>query len=313
MTILLVLSVFLTSFLLLLSVTLFRAKKEAADAEAEKIREPVTIKGLLKNGNQKLKLLIVKKKKPSKKKDKLEQQLSVAGVPIKPEEFIVFQVFAILIAGGLMHLLTSQLLLMAAGGMVGYLMPKMWLKAKQKKRMKQFNEGLPGMITSITGSLRAGFSFPQSLQMVAEESYSPIREEVQLVLKSMQYGTTLEDALVEWKDRMPSEDLDLLVEAILIQRQVGGNLAYLLDKLVETTRERSKIEGQVKTLTAQGRLSGIIISLLPVGLGVLIYMMNPEYMGTLFIHPIGQGMLVAAVIGGVIGFFLVRKITTIEV
>jgi tight adherence protein B len=307
----LLIGMFITCFLILLSLSLFIHPKNK-DEKLQK-KETLTIKGVLKSGNQKLKLLLIKKKKSSKKKDRLEQNLSAAGIPMKAEEFVVFQWLALCISGGLFFLFTHQLLFLLLGAGLGYITPTFWLKRKQNKRIQQFNIGLPGMITSIIGSLRAGFSLLQSLQMVAEESYSPIKEEVQFVLKSMQYGTSLEDALIDWKNRMPSKDLEMLVEAILIQRQVGGNLAFLLGKIVETTRERAKIENQVKTLTAQGRLSGMIISLLPVALGGVIYLMNPDYIGALFSNPIGQGMLVAAAVGGIIGFVLIRKITTIEV
>ncbi|RLL47154.1 type II secretion system protein [Oceanobacillus piezotolerans] len=232
---------------------------------------------------------------------------------MKPEEFIAFRWLSALFTGGLFHLINGNLIILIVGFLIGYQLPALWLTTKEKKRIKEFNNGLPGMITSMVGSLRAGFSLPQSLQMVADESYSPIKEEVELVLKKMRYGTSLEDALLEWKERIPSEDLELMVEAIVIQRQVGGNLAFLLDKIVETIRGRAKIQNQIKTLTAQGRLSGIIISLLPAVLGLIIYFMNPSYIGMLFTNPIGIGMLVAGVVGGIIGFIFIRKITTIEV
>ncbi|SEA83936.1 tight adherence protein B [Thalassobacillus cyri] len=305
----LLIAIFSTIFLTLLAA----GKWKQADGNGGSVKNHVTFKESLKRANSSLKMLLLKKKKATKKRSRLEQQLSIAGISMKAEEFLLFKWFAVIIAGGVFHLIFSDIILLIVGAMMGYIIPGLWLNRKQVKRIKEFNAGLPGMLTSIIGSLRAGFSFPQSLQMVGEESYSPVKEEVQHVLKAMQYGTSIEDALVEWKKRMPSDDLSLLVEAILIQRQVGGNLAYLLDKIVETIRERTKIENQIKTLTAQGRLSGIIISLLPVVLGIIIYMMNPEYMSTLFTNPIGQGMLVAAVFGGIIGFFLIRKITTIEV
>ncbi|WP_010647756.1 type II secretion system F family protein [Oceanobacillus massiliensis] len=232
---------------------------------------------------------------------------------MRPEEFIAFQWLGALFAGGIFQLFSGNILVSVIGALIGFQFSSLWLKSKEKKRVKEFNMGLPGMITSMIGSLRAGFSLPQSLQMVAEESYSPIKEEAELVLKKMRYGTSLEDALMEWKDRIPSEDLELMVEAIIIQRQVGGNLAFLLNKIVETIRERSKIQNQIKTLTAQGRLSGMIISLLPLALGFIIYIMNPAYIGALFTNAIGIVMLIAGAIGGVIGFILIRKITTIEV
>ncbi|WP_249870294.1 type II secretion system F family protein [Oceanobacillus saliphilus] len=307
----LLITMFVTIFTFLIAVSLFRQSQKDSQEQAQK--KKTSIKQVLKDMNYKLTQLLLKNKKQSKKKNNLEQKLSVAGIPVKPEEFIAFQWLAAIFTGGLFHLLTGNILFSLLGLILGFKILSVWLKSKEKKRIKEFNMGLPGMITSMIGSLRAGFSLPQSLTMVAEESYSPIKEEVELVLKKMRYGTSLEDALVEWKERIPSEDLELMVEAISIQRQVGGNLAFLLNKIVETIRERTKIQNQIKTLTAQGRLSGMIISLLPVALGFIIYLMNPEYIGTLFTNPIGIGMLIAGLIGGIIGFILIRKITTIEV
>ncbi|MFC2947306.1 type II secretion system F family protein [Virgibacillus sediminis] len=301
-------SLFLTIFLLFLAIAVSVKNKEQ-DGDKNKF----SLRDGLKEANRRLTLLLTKNKKKSKKKNNLEQELSVAGIPVKPEEFIAFQWIAAIFLAGLLHLITGNVLFSVLGGAIGYMIPKFWLKRKQRIRVEQFNQVLPGMITSMVGSLRAGFSLPQSLAMVAEESYSPLKEEVELVLKKMRYGATMEEALLEWKDRMPSEDLSLMVEAVIIQRQVGGNLAYLLNKIVETIRERGKIQNQIKTLTAQGRLSGMIISLLPVGLGFVIFLINPEYITTLFTNPIGMFMLGAGLIGGIIGFVLIRKITTIEV
>ncbi|MFC4737264.1 type II secretion system F family protein [Bacillus daqingensis] len=297
---------YLTIFLFLAAIASLLRPDQGAD-------QRWSLKESLKASNRRMKLFLVRHRKKSRRKDALEQRLSAAGLPIKPEEFVVFQLFAALILGGLLQIITQQLLLPLLGAASAYMMSSIWLKAKQRKRIKQFNEGLPDMITSIIGSLKAGFSLPQSLQMIAEESYSPIKEETEFVIKSMQYGKNVEEAMIDWKTRMPSADLDLLVEAILIQRQVGGNLAYLLEKIVETMRERTRIEGQIRTLTAQGKLSGIIIGLLPAVLGFVIYLMNPEYMQTLFVETIGQIMLLIAAVSGVIGFLFVRKITTIEV
>ncbi|MBB6455107.1 tight adherence protein B [Salirhabdus euzebyi] len=247
------------------------------------------------------------------KNSKLEVLLTQSGVPLKPEEYILARWISIALTGGLLFILSGNMVFLIIGGLIGLFIPKWYIQKKKKERMAKFNEGLADMITVVIGSLRAGFSFPQALKTVVEESPSPIKEEIEMVLKEMQYGSSIEDSLNELKDRMPSEDLDLMIQAVLIQRQVGGNLATVLDKIVQTIRDRTKIQRQIVTLTAQGRLSGIIVGLLPFILGLLIYMIEPEYMGTLFSHPIGLIMLGAGVISGTIGFFFIRKLTTIEV
>lgn len=248
-----------------------------------------------------------------KKGVRLEQELARAGLPLKPEEFLLFRWIIFALCGGIFYLITSSILFMFVGFVLGFILPKWWLKKKQKDRIKAFNHGLPDMISTMVGSLRAGFSFAQSLKTVVAEAESPIKDEIDIVLKEMQYGRNIEDALNQLKERMPSEDLELMIQSILIQRQVGGNLATVLETIVHTVRERNRIQGQVMTLTAQGRLSGIVIGCLPLAVGIMIYMIEPDYMGSFFSHPAGIMMISAGAVSGIIGFILIRKLTTIEV
>ncbi|WML49610.1 type II secretion system F family protein [Neobacillus sp. PS3-34] len=256
----------------------------------------------------------IRKSLLSKQKNtKLETQLARSGLPIKPEEYIIFQWISTALCGCLFVLFTGKWLLLLVGFALGFFFPKWYLRKKQRERVEKFNDGLADMITTIVGSLRAGFSFPQALKAVIEEAGTPIKDEMDSVLKEMQYGSSLEDSLNDLKERMPSEDLDLMIQAILIQRQVGGNLATVLDKIVETIRDRNKIQRQIMTLTAQGRLSGIVIGLLPIILGLVLYLIQPGYIGTLFHNSIGLLMVAAGFTSGVIGFIMIKKITTIEV
>jgi tight adherence protein B len=169
------------------------------------------------------------------------------------------------------------------------------------------------MISTIIGSLRAGYSFPQALKTVSEECESPVREEVILLLKEMSYGVTVEEALNNLNKRMPSNDLEIMIQAILIQRLVGGNLSTVLEIIVKTIRERNTLERQVQTLTSQGRLSGRVIGLLPVVIGLMIYLINPEYMVSFFTNIIGKILIAIGVMFGAIGFILINKLTKIEV
>ncbi len=248
-----------------------------------------------------------------KKNDRLEIMLSRAGLLLKPEEFVMFQWIAMTLSGGVMYVLTERIFFLALGCVMGFVAPKMIVRRKQRQRLSRFNDGLPDLITTVIGSLRAGFSFVQSLKAVTEEAESPIKEEIELVLKEMQYGRTIEDALQQLKDRIPSEDLELMIQAILIQKQVGGNLATVLETIVQTIRDRNKIHRQIQTMTAQGRLSGTIIGLLPLVLGIFLYLIDAEYMGKFLAHPIGMVMIGAGLVSGTIGFILIRKTTTIEV
>ncbi|QZY55403.1 type II secretion system F family protein [Crassaminicella profunda] len=256
----------------------------------------------------------IKKHLPSiKSTKKLETLLNRAGVPLKPEEFVLFRWMGSVFFGSLLYIFSKNILFFIIGGVCGYIFPKLLIKRKFHHRLLKFNEGLPDMITIIVGSLRAGFSFPQSLKSVVEESDSPIKEEITLLLKEMQYGGNIEEALYHFQERMPSGDLELMIQAILIQRQVGGNLATVLEIIVQTIRDRNMIQRQVMTLTAQGRMSGMIIGLLPILLSFAIYFINPKYITILFTQRIGLIMVGMGIFSAIIGFILVQKITKIEV
>ncbi|WP_223155145.1 type II secretion system F family protein [Alkalibacillus aidingensis] len=244
---------------------------------------------------------------------KLEKELHQAGIPLKPEEFIMFKWISMLLGAGIIYLIFNHILFVFFGAIIGWSIPRLVVSYKKKKRITQFNNHLAEMISSIVSALRAGFSLPQALQNVRNESPSPVKEELDQILKEMQYGTSLEESLQRLKERVPSDDLDLMIQAIVIQRQVGGNLAVVLEKIVHTIRERVKIQGQIRTLTAQGRMSGAVVGLLPVILAGLLYLVNPEYMSVMFVEPIGIMLLIMAGFSSMIGFMFIRRITSIEV
>lgn len=245
--------------------------------------------------------------------EKLEMMLVKAGIPLKPEEYILFQWISVALCGGLLYLLSGNFVFLFVGAIIGWILPKLWIKKKQNSRLNTFNEQLPDMLTTVIGSLRAGFSFSQAVMTVIEEADSPMKDEMKSLLKEMQFGSSMESALSELKGRVPSEDLELMIQAILIQRQVGGNLADVLDKIVQTIRDRNRIQRNILTLTAQGRLSGLIIGLMPLILGFALYLIQPSYIGALFKNPVGLMMLAGGAVSCTIGFVLIRKLTKIEV
>jgi tight adherence protein B len=196
---------------------------------------------------------------------------------------------------------------------VGLLLPKIWVGAKRKSRVKVFNDALPDMITTIIGSLKAGFSFTQAMKTVSEESEPPVKDEVLIFLKEMSYGISMEEALNNLKTRMPSNDLDLMIQAILIQRQVGGNLSMILEVIVKTIRERNEIDRHLRSLTAQGKLSGKVVGLLPVFIFIKLSLINPDYMSPFFDNILGKIMLVVGAVMEIIGFIIMNKLAKIEV
>jgi tight adherence protein B len=247
------------------------------------------------------------------KQEKIDQLLKSAGAEMSPEEYVLLRWFLAIITTGIIYLVSGSMILSVPGGFAGYSFPPIWIKRKIAKRIQSFNEGLPDMISTIIGSLKAGYSFPQALKTVSEECESPVKEEVTILLKEMSYGVSVEEALNNLYKRMPSNDLEIMIQAILIQRLVGGNLSTVLETIVKTIRERYTLERQVQALTSQGRLSGRVIGVLPVVIGFVIYLINPEYMVAFFANIIGKILIAVGVLFGIIGFILINKLTKIEV
>jgi tight adherence protein B len=247
------------------------------------------------------------------KQEKIEQLLKSAGSELNPEQYVLLRWFVAIISSGVIYLITGNVIASLPCGLLGYETPKLWLKKKTVKRIQKFNESLPDMISTIIGSLKAGYSFPQALKTVSEECESPVKEEITLLLKEMSYGVTVEESLNNLNKRMPSGDLEIMIQAILIQRMVGGNLSTVLETIVKTIRERNTLERQVQTLTTQGRMSGRVIGVLPVVIGFVIYLINPEYMVSFFESMLGKVLISVGVVFGIIGFMLINKLTKIEV
>ena len=244
----------------------------------------------------------------------LELRMLRAGLPLRGGEFIVLCVASALLLATLFLLLAgSQLIAGLIGASAGFFFPFLLVSMKTARRMKAFNSQLGDALILIANSLRTGYSFMQASDMVAKEMRPPIASEFARAVKEMNLGVTIEEALTNLGKRVNSEDLDLVLTAVLIQRQVGGNLAEVLDNIARTIRERVRIRGEIRTMTAQGRISGIIVSLLPIVLGLVIYLLNPEYVKLLFVHPFGKLMLGVAGLGQLIGIIVIRRIVDIEV
>lgn len=242
-----------------------------------------------------------------------EHHLIQAGMPLRGSEFLVICGALALFIAMVISLLSGKLLLGLFGAMLGFIGPVLFLRIKIDRRTAAFNNQLGDALVLTANSLRTGYSFMQAVEMVSREMQRPIAEEFGRVLKEMNLGVSTDDALNNLAKRVNSDDLDLVITAVLIQRQVGGNLAEVLDNIAGTIRERVKIKGKIKTLTAQGRISGIIISLLPIVVGFAIYVINPQYIKELFIHPTGRLMLAAGATGQLLGIIAIRKIVNIDV
>lgn len=242
-----------------------------------------------------------------------EHRLVQAGIPMRGSEFLVICGGLAALAALFLSFLSGNLLFGLVGAVGGFVGPVLFLRIKIDRRTAAFNNQLGDALVLIANSLRTGYSFMQAVEMVSREMPRPIGDEFARVLKEMNLGVATEEAMNNLAKRVNSDDLDLVITAVLIQRQVGGNLAEVLDNIAGTIRERVKIKGKIKTLTAQGRISGIIIGLLPIAVGFVIYLINPEYIKVLFSHPTGRAMLAAGVVSQLLGMVIIRKIINIEV
>lgn len=199
------------------------------------------------------------------------------------------------------------------GVVLGYFLPRFWVGRRIGGRLSAFNKQLPDTITLLSNSLRAGSSFLQSIELVSRETPAPMGEEMLRVVREVNLGLSMEEALHNMVRRINSEDLDLMVTAISIQQSVGGNLAEILDTIAFTIRERVRIKGEVATLTAQGRYSGYLVAFLPIAIAFMINLISPAFMAPLFTNTIGQIMVAVGGVMMTIGFFAIQKITDIKV
>lgn len=242
-----------------------------------------------------------------------EAELAKAALLLKGEEFILINLLTATLPAALFYLLTANLGLGVILGIGGLVVPWIVLDKAKQKRVLRFNNQIGDALTIMSSSLRAGFSFLQAMELVSKEMPAPIGEEFARALLEMNLGTSTEEALQKMTQRIESDDLDLIVTAVTIQRQVGGNLSEVLDNISHTIRERIRIKGEIKTLTAQGKMSGIVIGLLPLAICAFLFVVNPEYMKPLFTTTMGLAILVGGVVSQFIGIMVIKKIIAIEV
>lgn len=245
---------------------------------------------------------------------KQEQLLLQAGVPFTGAEFMVISLGLAFLGLFLLAALSGgQVLLAIAGGVLGYYLPTVMARRKRKKKQELVNAQIAPALTMMANSLRSGYSYMQAIDLVAKEMPYPLGTEFGIVVKEMNLGISTEDAFMNLVRRVSTDDLDLMVTAFLIQRQVGGNLAELLDNISLTIRERINMKQRINTLTAQGKLSGVVLCLLPIVLTLIMYLINPEYLRSFIAHPTGKLMSLLGVVLMGVGIIWMRKIVDIDV
>jgi tight adherence protein B len=248
--------------------------------------------------------------------DGIAKQLARADLKLKVAEYLVVILASIFIFGlfawffGNRHPISA---LIGAG--IGAIAPGLYVRSQQRKRLQKFNDQLPDMLNLMVNGLRAGYSTMQAMEAVSKELPSPINDEFRRVVQEMQIGIPMETALDNLLRRIPSDDLDFVVTAINVQREVGGNLSEILDNISFTIRERIRIKGEVRVLTAQVRTSGTVLSLIPFGLTIILWFLNPDYLLSVTAGgPICTAIIICVVLGLIFSsYFIMMKIADIEV
>ena len=250
---------------------------------------------------------------PKKWTKKLDEELLSSGIPLNGGEFIILQIFLLilfaLIGLALSSLSPAALLL----PLFGLFLPRIYILSVQNKKTQKFNNQLSDVLLVLANSLKAGFSLFQAMDMASQEMPEPISSELKITLKEMTYGESTESALTNLTRRVRSKDLELMVTAILIQRQIGGNLAEILLGIHETIQERLNLMGEVRSLTAQGRLSGYLIAAVPFAIALIVSIIQPEYLTILFSSRVGITMVVIGLFMQLLGFLAINKIVKIKV
>jgi tight adherence protein B len=243
----------------------------------------------------------------------LRTDLARANLKLTVGEFIIVQFAAALSIGAIAWLISGTALVGSIFGAVGWFIPKVWLGRRQAARLKAFNNQLADTIGLMSNSLRSGLSLVQAMEMISREAEPPVSEEFQRVVREIGLGVGPQDALLHLVRRVNSDDLDLLVVAILVQFEIGGNLSRILDSIANTIRERVKLQGEIRTMSAQGRMAGYVLSGMPVAIGGILMLIAPKYMGALFTPGPWLALPVAAFVGIVVGSLTIRKLVAIEV
>lgn len=243
----------------------------------------------------------------------IARDLARADLKLKPGEYIALHFISLVVVAALFFLIGGEVL-MVVGAVVGFFLPRFYVSRQKGKRLQKFNDQLGDMLNLMVNGLRAGYSTMQAMEAVSKELPSPISDEFRRMVQEMQLGVSMEKAMENLLRRIPSDDLDLVVTAINVQREVGGNLAEILDTISFTIRERVRIKGEIRVLTTQVSYSGKFLSILPILVILILYALNKEYMEEYFKNGVCGfiALGVAATLIG-LGYFIMTKLGNIEV
>lgn len=243
---------------------------------------------------------------------RLAKELAQAGTQVTPAEFMAINI-GLIIGSLLLGLLIAKTIVAGlALGIVAAFGPRFWLKRKKEKRVSEFQQQLPDVLSLIVGSLRAGYGLIQAMQLVAQEMPSPSKDEYGRVVNETSLGYSLHQALAHLVERMESEDLQMVVTAINIQNEVGGNLGNILDSIASTIRDRVKLQGDIRTMTSMQRMTGYMLAAMPLVVAVFLLFTNPDYIMPMFVFP-WYAIPIGAGISMGIGLVVMNKLTQMDI
>jgi len=242
----------------------------------------------------------------------LSLQLMSAYWPVSATEYVIIRLVVTALGFILGWLISGSPLGGVGLGILAYVIPGLMLKISTNRRRQKFSRQLVDVLVLMTGSVRAGFSLLQAMELIAREIAPPTSEEFERVLREVGLGRTVSQALGELAHRMQNKDLNLLVTAINIQYQVGGNMTTMLESVTETIRERIRLFGEVRVITTQQRITSYVLSLLPFFVAGAMFLVNPDYMVRLF-DPSIRCIPVGALLGIILGFIIVRRMTRLDI
>jgi tight adherence protein B len=248
--------------------------------------------------------------------ERMARELARADLKFKVSEYFALLVISIILTGALLWLLGNRHpVSLIIGLVIGGFIPRFYVKRQQSVRLRKFNEQLADMLNLMVNGLRAGYSTMQAMESISKELPAPISDEFRRVVQEMQIGITMETALDNLLRRIPSEDLDFVITSINVQREVGGNLSEILDTISFTIRERVRIKGEIRTMTAQVRASGAILSAVPFFLTLVIWFISPDYLLSITDGgPMCTGIIICVTLGLIgAGYFVMMRIADIEV
>ncbi len=277
----------------------FYKENNADDVQEQFIREKIREQKINKRG---LKLI----------SKELSNYISSSGLKLTALEFIYFWIGLTIVPMLIIVVSGGNIVTAAAAGIIGFAIPPLLVNKARKSRAELFSKQLSEGLVIMRNSIKGGFTFLQSMESVSKDMQPPISTEFSKVLREIHYGVSQENALKNMVERTKSEDLELLVSAVVTSSQVGSNLTEILDTISSTIRERIKIKQEINTLTAQGRISGIVIGALPIAIVLAIMVLSPDYFKGFFDSSIGKLLVAVSIVMETVGFIIIKKIINIE-